>query len=323
MSKYREPFVGFTYILGDNIYVSGGSEFFTESEPATEYWKSFCKKPSQAKFIDLKVVRTSDGSRYNETGFPEIESRTATAPGNDGTYYFGEDFKQKPLTMELAFDDIEEKDFRRLKTVFANKTPAKLFFDEAPYKCRYVVSSGPSDIKYLCFDEEHLGKTKRIYKGEMTINFVAYYPFSVCTKKELLYANTENKEIAKYYDLDDNAWVEGSGLLEKPEDADIFVNGEAKLYNGGDRPVEWKLTFKSNGGDVVITYGDKRIELAPFKSDELITVDSKLHAVIGQDKYAQHFKNVLSEFFRIKTGESIIKVENAKDINIEYNYVYY
>ena len=35
MSKYREPFVGFTYILGDNIYVSGGSEFFTESEPAT------------------------------------------------------------------------------------------------------------------------------------------------------------------------------------------------------------------------------------------------------------------------------------------------
>ena len=36
----------------------------------------------------------------------------------------------------------------------------------------------------------------------MTINFVAYYPFSVCTKKELLYANTENKEIAKYYDLD-------------------------------------------------------------------------------------------------------------------------
>ena len=37
MSKYREPFVGFTYILGDNIYVSGGSEFFTESEPATKY----------------------------------------------------------------------------------------------------------------------------------------------------------------------------------------------------------------------------------------------------------------------------------------------
>ena len=111
--------------------------------------------------------------------------------------------------------------------------------------------------------------------------------------------------------------------MEKPADADIFVNGEAKLYNGGDKPVEWKLSFKSDGGDVIITYGDKRIELAPFKPGELITVDSKLHAVIGQDKYAQHFKNVLSEFFRIETGESIIKVENAKDINIEYNYVYY
>ena len=71
-------------------------------------------------------MRTSDGSRYEEAGFPEIESRIATAPGNDETYYFGEDFTQKPFTMELAFDDIEEKDFRQLKMVFANKSPASV-----------------------------------------------------------------------------------------------------------------------------------------------------------------------------------------------------
>ena len=41
------------------------------------------------------IVRTSDGSRYNEELLPSFNDNTIAVPGGDGAYYFGSYYNQK------------------------------------------------------------------------------------------------------------------------------------------------------------------------------------------------------------------------------------
>ena len=38
---------------------------------------------------EFGIVRTSDGSRFNENLLPTIQDKTVQVPGGDGTYFFG------------------------------------------------------------------------------------------------------------------------------------------------------------------------------------------------------------------------------------------
>ena len=38
---------------------------------------------------DLGIVRTSNGSRFDENLLPTMQDKTVQVPGGDGTYYFG------------------------------------------------------------------------------------------------------------------------------------------------------------------------------------------------------------------------------------------
>jgi hypothetical protein len=38
---------------------------------------------------ELGILRTSEGSRFNENLLPTIQDKTVQVPGGDGTYYFG------------------------------------------------------------------------------------------------------------------------------------------------------------------------------------------------------------------------------------------
>ena len=59
----------------------------------------------------LRVVRTSDGSRYNEELLPSFSDKTVQVPGSDQTYYFGSDYTERSYSMDVAFDDITEEQF--------------------------------------------------------------------------------------------------------------------------------------------------------------------------------------------------------------------
>lgn len=65
--------------------------------------------------------------------------------------------------------------------MFAKKEIQPLIFDEFPYKKYMVKCAQPPQLKYLCFDQYEF----RIYKGEGTVQLVAYYPyaFSVISPK--------------------------------------------------------------------------------------------------------------------------------------------
>ena len=55
-----------------------------------------------------------------------------------------------------------------------------LTFDESPYKEYTVKASDTINLQYICFGE--IG-AERIYKGEGTMQLIAYYPFGICRKK--------------------------------------------------------------------------------------------------------------------------------------------
>ena len=154
----------------------------------------------------LGIVRVSDGSRYNEDLVPTTQDKTVQVPGGDGFYYFGSDYTQRQFSINIAFDELTEKQFRELQQVFGTKELGKLVFDERPYKY-YMVKSSKPQLKYICFGKDG----ERTYKGEGTLTFTAYYPFAKSVFKFLNEYGNKNK----------NEWKEASGMKAEKGTYDI------------------------------------------------------------------------------------------------------
>ena len=122
----------------------------------------------------LGIVRTSDGSRFNENLLPTIQDKTVQVPGGDGTYFFGSYYTQRQFSVSFAFDSLTEEQIAEIRRVFGDKQIHDLIFDERPYKVYSAKVTGTATIKYIAFDE---GATNRLYKGEGTIQFTCYNPF--------------------------------------------------------------------------------------------------------------------------------------------------
>jgi hypothetical protein len=93
-------------------------------------------------------------------------------------FYFGSNFKERTIKISTAFDELTEENYRSLTETFSSKKIHKLWFDETPYKVYYVKLKTAPTFKNICFDEyyEENGKrkTKRLYRGEMDLDFVSY-----------------------------------------------------------------------------------------------------------------------------------------------------
>lgn len=127
---------------------------------------------------ELGLVRVSDGSRYNTDLLPPLEDKVGQVAGRDGEVLFGTNYKAKEIKVPVAFDNMTEETFRRLTQLLADKKPKSLWFDESPYKEWIVKSANVQDFKWVCFDESHNGKEKRIYKGEGTLIFKCRSPYA-------------------------------------------------------------------------------------------------------------------------------------------------
>ena len=156
----------------------------------------------------LGITRVSEGDRYSEPLTPEMEDKIISVPGEDGSYFFGSLYRNKPITVQIAFDHLNESQFRQLRKLLAVRKPCQLIFDERPYKVYTAKISAPPQLNYICFDEpqtqigdprdgvrrvnrgteeedweqvrpyELTGRMERIYKGEGTIEFVCIQPFA-------------------------------------------------------------------------------------------------------------------------------------------------
>lgn len=254
------------------------------------------------------VLRVSDGSRYQETLIPTSEDYTVDIPGGDGQYYFGSNFKSKSFNIQIAFDSITEIGLRKIRQWLGINKTGELIFDEEPYKVYNVKVTSEPNLSYICFRE----KGKRVYKGEGTISFTAFYPFAHARKNN---ATNEPYGLDWYINQnykDTEEWSEASGLLnyypsEEGYNFENTSNNTIKLYNCGDREVPFILSFK-------------KTTAGPFQIDFQMTT-SNGSFTISADNSEDSENEVTSptDMEKIVSNKGIITIDTYKN---KINFIY-
>lgn len=278
---------------------------------------------------DLGIIRTSDGSRYNYDLLPTSQDVTLQVPGGDGTYYFGSQYTERRFSIPIAFDSLTETKFRRLVDTFSTKEPKRLIFDEAPYKYYMAKPSGTPQLKYICFDEGG----ERIYKGEGTLNFVAYYPFAKSVNKFL------NSYLAADYP-EKTEWNKYAKLLLDKGVYDGVNSASIKLYNSGQLETDFCAYYLFGAGTTLALTNIKIREdpanrtlsfsnIVKKGSDSYIRINSKTNLIEGcNSSYAPtgtlYNSSITSgDFFKIPLLASNFDSTGANCAKIEYDYLYY
>ena len=304
---------------------------------------------------ELGITRTSDGSRYNENLLPTIQDKTVQVPGADGTYFFGSFYTQRQFNVPIAFDSLTEVEYRRLRQHFGDKGIHELIFDERPYKVYMAKATGTPQLKTICFDgEDKDGNPCRIYKGEGTLTFTAYYPFARSRFKYL--DKYTNKNIYPWEEWSNEQgeslisnieeWRDSSNLLSSKGEYDLVdykTISSIKLYNAGDIETDIKIYFSfhnvssrepfsvklyqkdSNGTE--ITVGQLNFSKMELYNNENVRfcIDTKKNLVEGCNKeyklsghlYNEYIKS--GEFFKIPLGESRLEVTIEGDRPLDEN----
>lgn len=299
------------------------------------------------------IWRVSEGSRYSETLLPAFQDETVKMPGQDGTLYWKSSYTNKQFSINIAFDKLTEKQLRELRAFFSAKERGELIFDEAPYKAYTVKVQNPPQLKTICFDE----KGQRVYKGEGTLSFVAYYPFARAPMKFLDEYSDENKK----------EWESASGLLASngSETYDKFSDGKFNLYNPGDLASDFKLTipfppdgsggYASFSSEIALALKEGSSQVAiltlkagiePKQNDSRLLINSATQLIEGIDANGNATGNLYNqyitsgEFFQIPTNSYkknedgtlsdelvaiTLSVSGTSDqgCTIEYDYLYY
>lgn len=275
---------------------------------------------------ELGLLRVSDGSRYNEDLLPPLQDKKAQISGRDGEVYFGSQYMTKPLKVPVAFDNMNEESFSKLRRILSIKTPQIFWFDETPYKQRLVKSAAVQNFKWVCFDESSGGRytnRKRIYKGEGILEFSCFTPYasSRITYLDETLTEKDGKEVYKdeYQNIEE--WRESSRLRYRKIDSlstedqsvefgsyieDFKINDFDRrgvfVYNAGDVPIKPKIVCKIPEDYVA----DKDIELTLYSYNEIA-------GNINEIAVMEFSKKAISEHLgTIKDGESPYLIVDSK-----------
>ena len=278
---------------------------------------------------ELNIIRTSNGSRFNETLGAAFQDKTAPIEGGDGLLFWNSFYTNKPFSFQFAYDSLTEAQKRKLSQVFCAKAIGELILDETPYKAYTVKVQTPPQLNYVPFDDNN---GNRIYKGEGTVQFIAYYP----------YAKSVHKFLDQYDDfiyLNKQQWAEASGMAPTKGTYDGF-SSTISLYNPGDIETDWQVYFnmayisqlnqiqlKVNGTPVGVM-GFSTI--TPKQGESYISINSRTQLIEGCDAnkvaigtlYNEYLTS--GEFFKIPIGESTFTTGELVPVEgIKYTYLYY
>lgn len=205
----------------------------------------------------LNITRVSTNDRYQDLLLPTFTDSIVQVPGGDGTYYWDTSYTQKPFTIDFAFDNLRDEDLRKLRQMFSFKSIKPLIFDEFSYKQYMVKCAAPPQLKYICFDEYEF----RIYKGEGTVQLVAYYPFAFSV-------------ISPYLEyLNDGAAINNVGDL--PAFMKIVYN-----LNNINSDIQIELREKQNGPDI----GQLNlVGIIPEAGDTYMVINTQTQLIEGYD----------------------------------------
>lgn len=276
---------------------------------------------------DLGIMRVSNGDRYETNLSPTFSDRTAHVSGSDETYYFGTDCTSTTHKIDIAFDEISEKQIRRIKQVFLPNKVGKLIYDEAPYKYYMAKINSVPVFKYLCFDNE-IGQ--RIYKGEGTIELISYYPYAKSRYKYLEDYQVSSSNITNPYinipewsngesNLDE--WLDSSGIISKYytiggssitlDLVDSNNLGKIYLYNPGDckTPVDITIEVYNNSSFSFSLYDTillKNIlvlnngnDFDKKDNDKYIKIKTREGVIVGLDADKKETGNLYNEYLTL------------------------
>ena len=227
---------------------------------------------------ELGIVRTSEGSRFNESLLPTIQDKTVQVPGGDGMYHFGSYYTQRQFNISYAFDSLTEAQLNEIKQWLGDKKIHTLIFDEMPFKTYQAKVTGSASIKHIPFTE---GETNRIYKGEGSIQFTAYDPYARCKEKYL-----DNDYYKKFNNIEE--WKDAANLLVSQGNYDIRAVNTVKLYNPGDKEADFILTFRFDNGIIpagkISLNADSQLsikQISRLGEDTHIKINTKLNLIEG------------------------------------------
>ena len=301
---------------------------------------------------ELGIVRTSSSNRYNDQLVPTSQDKTVVVPGGNGTYFFGSNYTQRAITLNIAYDEVTEATLRRMRKVFSADTIHPLIFDDAPYKVYYAKVSGQPQLNYIPFqnyDSDFLGGTPRIYKGEGTINFVCYDPFAHCLN-DYKYLNQYTVNNPSWYKYDNkNEWNLSANLLSIKGNYDTYnVSSGFKLYNPGDEEADFDfiipisaassltgIKIKDDNNDLENHTLMLKNAITPKTGDTHICFNSKMNLIQGYNNGVRT-GNTYNEFigsghwFKIPLNEDnknwyFVPIDYS-DVTapvLKYDYLYY
>lgn len=301
---------------------------------------------------ELGIVRTSSSNRYNDQLVPTSQDKTVVVPGGNGTYFFGSNYTQRAITLNIAYDEVTEATLCRMRKVFSADTIHPLIFDDAPYKVYYAKVSGQPQLNYIPFqnyDSDFLGGTPRIYKGEGTINFVCYDPFAHCLN-DYKYLNQYTVNNPSWYKYDNkNEWNLSANLLSIKGNYDTYnVSSGFKLYNPGDEEADFDfiipisaassltgIKIKDDNNDLENHTLMLKNAITPKTGDTHICFNSKMNLIQGYSNGVRT-GNTYNEFigsghwFKIPLNENnknwyFVPIDYS-DVTapvLKYDYLYY
>lgn len=134
----------------------------------------------------LNLFRVSSDDRYDINIGGNASDSTEDIDGANGTYVFDDTVKNLTWDIAVAFDNVDEAQFKQMKTLFDGMGLYDLSFDEDPDTVYKAKVQSPPKFTYVCFDEAATENDpcawkeddgayyKRIYKGEGNIKFICY-----------------------------------------------------------------------------------------------------------------------------------------------------
>lgn len=265
------------------------------------------------------LIRVSNGSRYNEYLLPTLKNTTTDVPGMEGTLYFGTQKTTRSFQVDMAFDSLTEEDIRDIREWLTGTH--SLVFDERPYIQYMCILNSAPQLKYLTFKENG----ERIYKGELSVNFVSYLPYG--------YSIDGKKFIDDFLDENFEEWSNASHLAYKNfyegetlHTYDKFEGNNVYVYNGGDIEADYVLTcYFTEGVTAKISMNDISYEFSlrarSANSTHLeLSVNSKLQYARCRDVNIANgvitgisdYEIILpsTEMFKIPVGQSLITCTN-------------
>ena len=278
------------------------------------------------------LIRVSNGSRYNEYLLPTLKNTTTDVPGMEGTLYFGTQKTTRSFQVDMAFDSLTEEDIRDIREWLTGAH--SLIFDERPYIQYMCILNSAPQLKYLTFEENG----ERIYKGELSVNFVSYLPYG--------YSIDGKKFIDDFLDENFEEWSNASHLAYKNfyvgetlRTYDKFEGNNVYVYNSGDVEADYVLTcYFTEGATAKISMNDVSYEFSlrakSANSTHLeLSVNSKLQyarcrdvniadgVITGKSDYEIMLPS--TEMFKIPVGQSLItctNIDTSAPNVIDYKY---